>query len=105
MNDRHWIAATATVSLVRQHHCWLSRTGHGRRVTTLMRGRLFCLLGLGFLGIATLQAEPLALQGPESRVQWAAALVSPGTVKGGDATTLELSGTIEDGWHVYALTQ
>src|SRR5581483_12496043 len=48
--------------------------------------------------------------GPESRVQWAAALSSPEVnggqgVKGGNAATLELSGTIADGWHVYALTQ
>lgn len=37
------------------------------------------------------------IQSDDGRVQWAASLSSP--------TTLELSGTIKDGWHVYALTQ
>ena len=45
------------------------------------------------------------VQSDDGRVQWAAALGSPAAVKGGDAATLELSGTIKDGWHVYALTQ
>jgi hypothetical protein len=44
-------------------------------------------------------------QSEDDRVQWAAALNSPAALKGGDATTLELSGTIKDGWHVYALTE
>jgi len=38
-------------------------------------------------------------------VQWAAALAAPGAAKQGSTTALELSGQIQEGWHVYALTQ
>ena len=38
-------------------------------------------------------------------VQWAAAVAAPGGVKQGSAATLELSGEIQEGWHVYALTE
>ena len=42
---------------------------------------------------------------PDQTVQWAATLSATGGVKQGSATTLELSGEILDGWHVYALTE
>jgi Disulphide bond corrector protein DsbC len=38
-------------------------------------------------------------------VQWAAAVAAPGGVRQGSSVTLELSGEIQDGWHVYALTE
>jgi DsbC/DsbD-like thiol-disulfide interchange protein len=50
------------------------------------------------------QADTL-IQSDDGRVQWAAALSSTAAIRGGDAATLELSGTIKDGWHVYALAQ
>ena len=42
---------------------------------------------------------------PGQTVHWSAALTTAGGVKHGGEATLELSGEIEDGWHVYALTQ
>lgn len=44
-----------------------------------------------------------AAQTPADLVKWTAALASTG--RSGDATALEISGTIQEGWHVYALTQ
>jgi hypothetical protein len=42
---------------------------------------------------------------PDQTVQWAATLSAAGGVKQGSETTLELSGEILDGWHVYAITE
>jgi DsbC/DsbD-like thiol-disulfide interchange protein len=63
------------------------------------------LLGLSFSGATAVHAEAAATPSPEDRVQWAAALNSTGAVKAGETATVELSGTIKDGWHVYALTE
>ncbi len=38
-------------------------------------------------------------------VHWAAAVAAAGGLKQGSAAVLELSGKIQDGWHVYALTE
>jgi hypothetical protein len=54
-------------------------------------------------GVTLLQV--VSAQVPNDRVQWTAALDSPGELKGGSEATLQLSGEIENGWHVYALTQ
>ena len=84
------------------------RTVPGRVESNLMNRwswRLLFLAGLGLAGASAVQAEGEATLSEDGRVQWAAALTSPGAIKGGDATTLDLSGTIRDGWHVYALTQ
>ena len=72
-----------------------------------MKGQ-FAVLVLG--AMLTLISSQVAqadapIQSDDGRVQWAAALSSPAAIKGGDPATLELSGTIKDGWHVYALTQ
>lgn len=67
-------------------------------------GPLF-LVGLGCIGSSIAPAEVALAQSEDGRVQWAAALGSPGAIKGGGATTVELSGTIKDGWHVYALSE
>lgn len=55
---------------------------------------LVLFIGLGMAGIGSAQAPP------NGTVQWTATLAATG-----NATNLELSGAIEDGWHVYALTQ
>jgi hypothetical protein len=68
--------------------------------------RMLFLVSLGFTGsIPGVQAGTEDTQSPDSRVQWAAMLSSAGSVKEGDPATVELSGSIKDGWHVYALTQ
>ena len=84
------------------------RTGLGRVESNVMSrwtGRLLFLMGLELAGAAAVQAGEEATLSEDGRVQWAAALSSPGAIKGGDAATVELSGTIREGWHVYALTQ
>lgn len=50
---------------------------------------------LGATGIGSAQAPP------NGTVHWTATLAA----KHGNEGTMELSGAIEDGWHVYALTQ
>jgi thiol:disulfide interchange protein DsbD len=65
-------------------------------------------LGLGsiwILGGLRIARADAPIQSDDGRVQWAAALSSPGAIKGGNAATVELSVTIKEGWHVYALTQ
>jgi hypothetical protein len=56
------------------------------------------------VGIRLAQA-PGSNPTPGQTVQWSAALTAAGGVKHGSETTLELSGEIEDGWHVYAITE
>lgn len=67
--------------------------------------RPLLLIALGCAASSVAPAEVDVTQSDDSRVQWAAALSSPGALKEDDAVTLELSGTIKEGWHVYALTQ
>ena len=64
--------------------------------------------GLGsilILGGSRIARADAPIQSDDGRVQWAAALSSAGAIKGGDAATVQVSGTIKDGWHVYALSQ
>ena len=64
--------------------------------------------GLGsilILGSSRIARADAPIQSDDGRVQWAAALSSAGAIKGGDAATVQVSGTIKDGWHVYALSQ
>jgi DsbC/DsbD-like thiol-disulfide interchange protein len=56
-----------------------------------------------FLGLCACATG--SAQVPNQTVQWVATVAAPGGAKHGDAATLELSGEIQDGWHVYALTQ
>jgi DsbC/DsbD-like thiol-disulfide interchange protein len=44
-------------------------------------------------------------QAPNPTVQWDATVTAPASAKEGGTTTLELSGQIQEGWHVYALNQ
>src|SRR5580658_4935001 len=46
-----------------------------------------------------------AAQTVNPTVHWEAAVAAPGGLKQGSAAVLQLSGEIEDGWHVYALTE
>ena len=61
------------------------------------------LVGPGLLAIAAAQGQ----ESPASQttVQWTATLTSAGGLRAGSAAVLELSGQIQEGWHVYALTQ
>jgi hypothetical protein len=42
---------------------------------------------------------------PDEVVRWTASVTSSAAITRGSAATLDLSGAIEDGWHVYALEQ
>jgi DsbC/DsbD-like thiol-disulfide interchange protein len=75
----------------------LNRMGPRRARVTLLFAAWFC-------GVSLAQA-PGTNASPNQTVQWAATLAATGGVKQGGETTLELSGTIDDGWHVYALTE
>jgi hypothetical protein len=44
-------------------------------------------------------------QVPSQTVQWAASVISSAAVQGGTNATLEVSAHVQEGWHVYALTQ
>jgi Disulphide bond corrector protein DsbC len=68
------------------------------------RTGLVVLLGACLCGTSLAQS-PGTNSSPDQTVHWAATLAAAGGVKQGDETTLELSGAIEDGWHVYALTE
>lgn len=62
-------------------------------------------LGVCLCTLAFAQAPGSGGPTPEQTVQWAAALADPAGAKHGSTTSLELSGQILEGWHVYALTQ
>jgi Disulphide bond corrector protein DsbC len=62
------------------------------------RIQLALLLGPGLCAVGAAPA-------PSEIVRWSASVVSKTPVKPGSVATLELSATVEDGWHVYALTQ
>jgi hypothetical protein len=68
-----------------------------------------CLFGLSLAGVSlvgvSLAQAPGTNPTANQTVQWTAALTAAAGVKQGNETTLELSGAIEDGWHVYALTE
>ena len=68
------------------------------------RARVSALLGVWLWGVSLAQV-PGTNSSPDQTVRWAATLAAAGGVKQGGETTLELSGAIEDGWHVYALTE
>jgi hypothetical protein len=53
---------------------------------------------------AFLSVFPLSAQTPAQVVQWSSSL-TPATVAAGKAATANLTATIKDGWHVYAITQ
>jgi hypothetical protein len=57
------------------------------------------LLGTTLCGVVIAQGQQ------SQTVQWIAMLDSQGGLKQDSEATLELSGQIQDGWHVYALSQ
>ena len=63
----------------------------------------FALCG-GLFGLC-LSASALAQEGPPRPVQWKASLALAEPLKPGTATKIDLSGEVQQGWHVYALTQ
>ena len=43
--------------------------------------------------------------GPDDAVRWTASVTAPATITRGSTATLEVSGEVQEGWHVYALEQ
>lgn len=80
-------------------------TRHEIRLTPRLRGRLggAGLAVLGMLGIGI--AARAAAQVPSPTVRWTAVAHAKTSVERGGVVTLELSGQVAAGWHVYALTQ
>lgn len=64
-----------------------------------LRAKSVTLLG------CALWAGTAAAQAPAERVQWSATFAAAGGVKVGSTVVLELSGEIQAGWHVYALSE
>jgi DsbC/DsbD-like thiol-disulfide interchange protein len=62
------------------------------------RIHLCSLLGLCLCGMS-------AAQGPIQPVQWSSAAVPKAPVKPGTKIAIELSAEVQEGWHVYGLTQ
>lgn len=60
--------------------------------------QLALLLGPLACGIAS-------ADGPDDAVHWTAAVTSPSTVTRGSTATLDISGEVQAGWHVYGLEQ
>jgi hypothetical protein len=60
--------------------------------------RMALPLALGLCGTALADAPP-------EPVHWNVALVSKDPIRSGSDATLEVSGVIDEGWHVYALEQ
>lgn len=69
---------------------------------TLMKFRTAFRGGVFGLCITTAASSQ---SGPPQPVQWKASLASIVPVKPGTPTAIDLSGVVEQGWHVYALTQ
>ena len=59
---------------------------------------LVLLMGPSIFGLASADAPP-------DVVHWTASVQSPATITRGSAATLDLSGEIQQGWHVYGLEQ
>lgn len=68
----------------------------------------------GIFGVGGALAAELATADPttvtngtvsDPTVEWVTSWTSKTPLKRGEAATLELSGQVQDGWHVYALTQ
>ena len=71
---------------------------HSRAAAVEAVLRTALLTAPGLYGIAVADAPP-------DPVRWTAAIVSNDAVHQGGVATLEVSGTIDEGWHVYALEQ
>jgi hypothetical protein len=60
--------------------------------------QLALLLGPWIFGLA-------CADGPDDAVRWTASVASVATFARGSTATLEVSGQVQEGWHVYALEQ
>jgi hypothetical protein len=60
--------------------------------------RVAILCGVGACGVTVAQVT-------DPTVEWVASWTASAALKQGGRATLELSGEVQDGWHVYALTQ
>jgi DsbC/DsbD-like thiol-disulfide interchange protein len=58
----------------------------------------YFVLSLLFFGMSV-------AQGPIQPVQWSSTTLPKGPVKPGSKIAIELSGEVQDGWHIYGLTQ
>jgi hypothetical protein len=84
-----WVARVFLVKSIYSH-------SRATAVETVLRAAL--LAGPGWYGVAAADAPP-------NPVRWTAAIVSNNAVNQLDRATLEVSGVIDEGWHVYALEQ
>jgi hypothetical protein len=78
------------------------------RIEVIERVRTMVFRVVVVSGVAlgmTLYNMSVVAQGPIQSVQWSGS-VKPGTpIRQGSKVTIELSGEIQDGWHVYGLSQ
>ena len=56
------------------------------------------------IAVAAMLAAPVSAQRPADIVRWSAA-AAPAPVRPGGSITLEITAAIQEGWHLYALTQ
>lgn len=68
---------------------------------TVLRGVFF---GGAFFGLC-ISMDAFGQGAAPQPVQWKASLALPAPVKSGAAIKVDLSGEVQQGWHVYALTQ
>src|ERR1700704_4976174 len=66
---------------------------------------LFRVMLRGLVCSLCLSASALPQVRPPQPVQWKASLASGAPVKPGTRAAIDLSGEVQQGWHVYALTQ
>jgi hypothetical protein len=72
----------------------------GAKETLARRIQLSLLVAPWIFGIAAADSPAI----PDA-VHWSASVKSAGTITVGSTATLDLSGEVQDGWHVYALEQ
>jgi DsbC/DsbD-like thiol-disulfide interchange protein len=79
------------MSLTNLQNAMSNRKIRTMKFNRLMLGLLYCVVGVA--------------QGPIQPVKWSSAVFPKGPVKPGNKVAIELSAEVQDGWHVYGLTQ
>jgi Disulphide bond corrector protein DsbC len=73
--------------------------------TAIRRVRFAVLVGPSLCSASLAQVPDGSIPAPTPIVHWAASVKSSAAAKQGARATLEISADVQDGWHVYALTQ